>query len=72
MIPVADALSWLLKAGYSAIRYPTDRHPLWLRIPGLGAIAVTDNKVPVRYLPLPPNPTSAQILGLFKIIPVTA
>ena len=76
-MPLADAVGWLQQAGYPVLRFfPTDRHPSWIQVPGLGSIAVTDDKVPVKYLPLPeptvpPAPpwTPAQILALFEIIP---
>ena len=73
MIPLAEAIGWLRKAGYSVLRFfPTDRHPTWIQVPGLGLISVTDNRVPVKYLPLrtePPPWTPAEILALFQIIP---
>jgi hypothetical protein len=87
VIPLADAIGWLLRAGYSEIHFlPTDRHPTWIQvmypdpiIPDkkvlLGSIAVTDNKVAVFYLPLreePPPWTPAEILALFQIIPPTS
>jgi hypothetical protein len=86
VIPLAEAIGWLQKAGYSALRFfPTDRHPTWMQVAKpdptdpaktivLGSISVTDNKVPVKYLPLrtePPPLTPAEILALFEVIPLS-
>ena len=84
MIPLEEAVGWLLKAGYSAIRYfPTERHPTWLQVMQadaidpdklvlMGSISVTDRKVPTRDVSLrtePPPLAPAEILAMFAIVP---
>jgi hypothetical protein len=52
MMPLWQAVLLLAQAGYSEVRYfPNQHRPIWLMVPGLGQIWVTNNMVPVRSLP---------------------